>query len=343
MATLRTKGGRYFVDYRVNGRRVRKAIGKSKRIAELALKDIEVKIERQEIGFVERDSELNKLFEEFTSYGNTHHSPSTQKRYKAVLGNFKTFLAKSPYIKKASQLDSKFFEDYQSFRKGNSAANKTVNIELICLRAMFNLAVKWGYVRWNPTQGVIFLKEEVNKKPRFLSKAECKTILDTCDPVFYPIIYTFLYSGMRKSELEYLTWADIDFERRKIKIRYKDDWSPKSSEREIPINNGLFDLLKKHKETSQVRGCPYVFHRKGERYEANYLRKKFLPLTEKCGFPDVTKIHSLRHTFASHLVMSGVDLPTVKKLLGHADIETTMIYSHLSDEHVDRAVDKLVF
>ena len=111
MATLRAKGHRYFVDYRVNGRRVRKAIGKSKRIAELALKDIEVKIERQEIGFVERDSELSKLFEEFLSYGNTHHAPSSQKRYKAIVDNFNTYLGKFIYIKKISQLNPKFFED----------------------------------------------------------------------------------------------------------------------------------------------------------------------------------------------------------------------------------------
>ena len=66
-------------------------------------------------------------------------------------------------------------------------------------------------------------------------------------------------------------------------------------------------------------------------------------ITKKCSFPDVTKLHTLRHTFASHLVMKGVDLPTVMKLMGHADIQTTMIYSHLADEHVDKAVEKLDF
>ena len=68
-----------------------------------------------------------------------------------------------------------------------------------------------------------------------------------------------------------------------------------------------------------------------------------ISLAKNCGFQDVTKIHTLRHTFASHLVMGGVDLPTVKKLLGHADIDTTMIYAHLADEHVDRAVESLSF
>jgi site-specific recombinase XerD len=343
MATLRNKGGRYFVDYRVNGQRVRKAIGKSKRIAELALKDIEVKIERQDIGFVERDCELSKLFEEFKTYGSIHHSPSSQKRYKAIIDNFKSFLDKFSFIKKISQLSPKFFEDYQAYRKGKGAANKTVNVELICLHAMFTLAVKWGYARCNPTQGVKKLKEESNKKPRFLSKDECKILLANCGEFIYPIFYTFLHTGMRKSELEHLTWNDVDFERKKIKIRYKDDWSPKTSEREIPISNGLYDLLVRQKECARGKSSCYVFNLKGEKIEPNFLRKKLMTLTVKCGFPDVTKIHSLRHTFASHLIMGGVDLPTVKKLLGHANIETTMVYSHLADAHVDKAVENINF
>jgi integrase len=344
MATLRSKGGRYFVDFRVNGKRVRKAIGKSKRIAELALKDIEVKMERQEIGFVApQDSELSKLFEEFKTYGSTHHSPSSQKRYRAIVDHFKSYLSKFPYIKKISHLTPKFFEDYQAFRKGEGAANKTVNNELICFHAMFNLAMRWGYARNNPSQGVKLLKEELNKKPRFLSKEECKTLLENCGEFFYPIFYTFLHTGMRKSELENLSWSDVDFGRKKIKIRYKDDWSPKTSEREIPISSSLYDLLLRQKDRTGGRLASYVFNRKGIKIEPNYLRKKLMSITEKCGFPDVTKVHSLRHTFASHLIMNGVDLPTVKKLLGHSNIETTMIYSHLADEHVDRSVEKLNF
>ena len=136
MASLRFKGGRYFVDYRVKGRRVRKAIGKSRKTAELALKDIEVKLERQEIGFIERDTELNKLFVEYLAYSKVHHAPSSQNRYRAILDNFKRYLTKFPFIKKSSQLDSKFFEDYQAYRKSQDAANKTVNVELICLKPL---------------------------------------------------------------------------------------------------------------------------------------------------------------------------------------------------------------
>ncbi len=341
MASLRFKAGRYFIDYRVNGQRVRKAIGKSKKTAELALKDIEVKLERQEIGFVEKDIELNQLFEEYLVYSKTHHAPSSQRRYSAILDNFKEFLNKSPFIKKTSQLNSKFFEDYQAYRKKKGAANKTINIELICLKAMFYLGMRWGYLKENPVKGIKDLKEEANKKPRFLSKEESKALLENCGEWLYPIFYTFLHTGMRKSELENLTWSDVDFQRKKIKIRYKDDWSPKTSEREIPIHNGLMEVLVNQKQKADT--CPYVFHRKGEKVDPNYLRKQLMRISTEHGFSDVTKIHTLRHTFASHLIMSGVDLPTVKKLLGHADIETTMVYSHLADEHVDKAVEKLNF
>ena len=61
------------------------------------------------------------------------------------------------------------------------------------------------------------------------------------------------------------------------------------------------------------------------------------------GIESLTKVHTLRHTFASHLVMKGVDLPTVKKLMGHSDIQTTMVYAHLAPDHLAEAVDRLEF
>jgi integrase len=342
MASLRFRAGRYYVDYRVKGRRVRKSVGKSRKTAELAVKDIEVKLERQEIGFLENDSELVKLFEEYRTYSQVHHAPSTQNRYRAILDNFKRYLKKFPFVKKVSQLDPKFIEDYQAYRKAQKAANKTINVEIICLKAMFYQGMRWGYVRTNPLKGVKELKEEVDKKPRFLSKEESKALLENCDSFVYTIFFTFLHTGMRKAELENLTWNDIDFGRRKIKIRYKEDWSPKTSEREIPINNTLLEVLIPLKAKAS-KLCPYVFCRNSEKIDPNYLRRQLILIAKTCGFQDVTKIHSLRHTFASHLVMGGVDLPTVKKLLGHSDIATTMIYAHLADEHVDKAVDKLSF
>ncbi len=339
MATLRQKKNKYFVDYRLNGKRIRKFVGPSKKIADLYLKDIEVKIAKGEFGFETKDKDLRKLFEDYLSYSKTNHSPNTYKRYRAIIDNFTRFLEDYPFITKISHIGPKTFEDYKRFRIDEEMENKTINIELQTLRAMFNMAKVWGYTKENPTDGVKKMKITNCITPRFLSDEECKKLLDNCNEWEYPIFYAFLNTGMRKSELMNLEWADIDLDRRKIKIQTKDSWSPKTDEREIPINEGLYDVLKQLKKKGS-----FVFHDdKGHKFENNRLRKRLMSITKRCGFHDVTKLHTLRHTFASHLVMKGVDLPTVSKLMGHADIETTMIYAHLSDKHIDKAVEKLAF
>ena len=343
MATLRKKGNVYFIDYRINGRRLRKSVGHSKKIAELALKDLEVKLARQELGFEKKDSSFQKLLSDFQTYCKTNLAPNTQKRYQAIIDNFCRFLKQVyPYIDKVSQFASKLFEDYKSFRKEGETHNRTINAELVVLRMLFRLAIQWGYAKDNPTDGVSKLRIPFKNAPRFLSEEECKKLLKASDEWLYSIFFTFLNTGMRKSELENLEWSDVDFNRRKIKITVKDDWSPKTNEREIPINDDLLEVLKKQK--SSANGSPYVFpDEEGGKIYKNRLRKRLMALTLQLGFGEVTQIHALRHTFASHLVMKGVDLATVKKLMGHSDIDTTMIYSHLTEKHVDSAVEKLAF
>ena len=73
------------------------------------------------------------------------------------------------------------------------------------------------------------------------------------------------------------------------------------------------------------------------------LRQDVINIAKRAGLEGLTKVHTFRHTFASHLVMCRVDLPTIQKLLGHADIQTTMIYAHLAPDHLAGAVDKLKF
>jgi site-specific recombinase XerD len=343
MATLRKKGNAYFIDYRVHGRRVRKNVGPSKKMAELALKDLEVKIARDELGFAKKDGAFQKLISEYKDYGKTNLAPSTRKRYGAIIDNFLRFLEnRYPYIEKISQFTPKIFEDFKGFRKEEGAENRTVNAEMIVIRMMFRLAVQWGYAKANPTDGVSKLRIPSKNAPRFLSEEECQKLLAASDEFLRPIFFTFLSTGMRKSELENLEWEDVDFDRRKIRIRVKDNWSPKSNEREIPMNDGLVEVLRR--QTQKTNGSRFVFpDEAGGSIYKNRLRKRLMTLTKKLGFGEITQVHALRHTFASHLVMKGVDLATIKKLMGHSDIDTTMIYSHLTDKHVDEAVDKLSF
>ncbi len=349
----RLKDGKktYFIDYLVSGRRFRKIIGPRKDLAELALKDIEVKIARNELGFLDNDATLDQLFSDFRKFSQTNHTPSTTRRYTEVINNFTTFLkTERPHLTRLSQLNSALFEDYKGYRlngqseNGNghrSAKAHTVNFEIEVFRTVFNFGIERGLLNKNPTRGVRPLKERTPKLPRFLSEDESRSLLENCGEELYPVFFTFLNTGMRRDELRYLEWKDIDFERKVVKVRYKDDWHPKSDEREIPINAALYNLLKRMRD--QTSGTGYVFRDNGKIWPTNKLRRKLMQVTRRCGLPDVTKLHTLRHTFAAHLAMKSVDLPTIQKLMGHADIQTTMIYVHLQKDHLAGAVDKLSF
>jgi integrase len=361
MARIYKRGRNWYLDITVKGRRIRKRLGPSKEIAKLALKDAEVKAARDEYGFAKNDITIEKLLEKFLEYSRTNHSVATTKRYRAVIDNFKAFLKEHPSAVFISQVKPEHIDLYKVYRNdalvnpnGKSveseekateftrkgARAKTINFEIDTLRTLFNLAIKWDYLKENPTKNITRLKASDSKPPRFLTIEECERFLTHCPDDLYPIYFTFLNTGMRKAELENLEWGDIDIDRRRIKIRFKPDWKPKSGEREIPINQKLYDLLVdlKKKNASGLKSN-YVFpHSDGGKLKTK-LRRRLIKIAKDADIKDFTTLHSLRHTFASQLIMKGVDLPTVQKLMGHSDIRTTMIYSHLAPDHLAGAVE----
>ncbi len=366
MGNIFKRGKVWYVDIRVSGRRIRKRIGTSKKIATLALQDAEVKAARKEFGFATKDIAIDKFFEQYFDYSRTSHQPKTTSRYKAVIDHLIAFIReKCPDVTFVSQITPQILDQYKVFRKDSwvnpngheiesdddvkehtrkGARSHTINFELSALRTIFNLAKKWDYLKENPTDKVKKLKVTDSKPIRFLTRDECQRLLESCPEELYPIYYTFLNTGMRKAELENLEWEDVDFKRRKIKIRRKDFWQPKTGEREIPLSDSLYTLLKQVCDSNKKKPqSGFVFsHSDGSKIRIK-LREKLIKIGKQADIENLTKLHTLRHTFASHLVMSGVDLPTIKKLMGHSDIQTTMIYAHLAPDHLSDAVNKLKF
>ena len=147
MATLRYRQGKYFVDYYLDNRRIRKDVGSSRKIAELCLKRIESKIARGKSGAGKKDKEFNALFDGFLAYSKTHHSPNTHKRYRAALGNFKRYIEGRSSVTKISHLTPEVFDDYKQFRMGEEAQSKAIDTELRTLRIMLDLAGTRGYIK----------------------------------------------------------------------------------------------------------------------------------------------------------------------------------------------------
>lgn len=360
MARIYKRGKIWYLDLSAKGRRVRKRVGTSKKMAELALKDAEVKVARDEFGFSNHDIKIDDLIDRFLEYNRTNHRASTTKRYKAVTDHFRRYLAeKQNSVVMLSQLTPEVLEGFKTFRRdewvnpnGKSpsrenarkgARARTVNLELDGLKTMLNLARRWGYLKENPVNQVKPLKTDDKKSVRFLSIEECERLLEAATTEYYPIVFTFLNSGLRKAELEFLRWSDIDLRRGTIAIRSKDDWKPKTGEREVPMVDELKTMFSEMKKKRNPAPDDFVFHIRDRARSHNWLRTELIKTAHRAGITDLTRVHTLRHTFASHLVMNGVDLPTVAKLMGHSDIETTMIYAHLAPDHLVKAVSRLPF
>jgi len=210
-------------------------------------------------------------------------------------------------------------KEYRSMRK-TKVKPATVNREHQCLRHIFTKAIEWGRTLNNPAKGNKLFKVD-NKRLRFLSKEEIQALLSYCDERIKPLVIMALNTGLRRGELKNLKWKDMDMERGLIYVLQTKSGEP----REIPINGILRATIEK-------------LHREGQRlFDTTNLRKLYEKAVNNSQLEDVN-FHMLRHTFASHLVMAGIDLMTVKELLGHATLDMTMRYAHLSKGHKQVAV-----
>jgi len=336
MGVIRKRGKTWYIDYMLDGKRIVKAIGRSKQIAQLALSDIEVKIAKRRAGFFVSDKRLADYIQQFLAYIRVHVKPSTTKRYVQIINHLEDFLTtlEDPPAK-LSHITPPLIEQYKLHRLG-FVKPQTVNYELTCLHHFFRYAMEMKYIQSNPTQEIKKIRKPQRKAPRYLTKEEIVNLLTKCSPSLVNIVKMLLNTGMRWGELQNLEWNDVDWNEKVLHIRIKEDWSPKGGERKVPMNNVIINILKIIQNRSG-----WVFTTKtGSQVRQQGTWSAFKLACRRAGIDNAT-LHSLRHSFASHLVMAGVDLATVSKLLGHKDISTTMIYSHLSPDHLRGAVEKL--
>lgn len=330
------KGSRWYLDYQVDGRRVRKRVGKSKRIAELALADMEVKLDRRELGLAPADKKLDELIAEYLRHSRASGTAYSQRIAERVLGQFKGFVA----TERLRHITHLHIEKYKNWRRESGVLASSVNREMAVVKAMFNRGVEWGFLTRSPAQAVRKFKEP-KRQARFFTKAEAAKIVESADETLRPLVIFLLHTGLRREELLHTTWRDIDLERKVLTIQAKDGWRPKDYEvRHIPLAAQALKVL--HESPGPHEPQKPVFpDGTGETLNADSLTHRFAALLRELKLDG--SLHSLRHSFASHLVMSGTDLYTVSKLLGHSSIKTTEIYAHLAPDFLKAAVERLDF
>lgn len=320
------KHGSWYIDYYVNGRRKREKIGPNKRQAELVLKKRKVQIAEGKFFDIKKKPKVK--FEEMArTYLESYSKPHKKswRRDETCINNLLPHF-EGKLLHEITPLD---IDNYKKERV-KRVSPRTVNIEVKFLKAMYNKAISWGKADSNPTNSVQLFREEKGRI-RYLEKKEIGKLLKTCSDHLRPIVVAVLNTGMRKAEVLNLKWEDVDFGRKIVNIEGK--WGQR---REVPINKALYRILR---ALEKKKNGPYVFcNKKGQPY--GDITKGFKGALRRAGINNF-RFHDLRHTFASHLVMAGVDLKTVQELLGHKTIGMTMRYAHLSPNHKRLAVEKM--
>jgi integrase len=329
------KQGNWWIDFYHQNKRIRRKVGPSKKVAEMALADIQVKQSKKEfLGVCEPKKILLRDFaEEYLEHSKANKAKSS---YERDITTVRKHLVPLWGGMDLARITPKMIEDYKTMRLQDVLAS-TLNRELNTLKHLFRMAVEWGYLREKPTQKTKWMK--ISKGLfRFLSKEEADLFLRACassdNPHLYVIIVVALHTGMRRGEILRLRWQDVDFKGKRIDVVSETDAHTKNYEsRVIPMNGFLRDTLKKHPRRLDT---PYLFYASNGQPFAD-VDTSFATALRKSGLQRF-RFHDLRHTFASWLIMGGVDFRTVQELLGHKDIRMTMRYSHLAPDHMRGAV-----
>ena len=206
----------------------------------------------------------------------------------------------------------------------------TVNRHRALLSLTYRLAIRNGKIKENPARLVRHRLED-NARIRFLSPEEetkLREAIKAACPERVAELELALNTGIRLSEQYRLRWEDVSFARRTLTVAR----SKNGATRHVPLNKAalmaLESLAKRRDGSEFVCGG------------ATEPRRWFEPVVKVSGLESFTW-HCLRHTFASRLVMAGVDIRTVQELLGHKTIAMTVRYSHLAPKHTLAAVERL--
>jgi integrase len=215
----------------------------------------------------------------------------------------------------------------------------TVNRELAVISHLFNKAVEWGWMPARPAK--IRRHQEDQGRITYLTIDQIKTLVECAkadqNAQVYPFIVIGLETSMRKSEILSIRREHVDVEKLLIFIP-----KAKAGMREQPITKHLAKFLEGYL-AALPKGTPWLFPSIGAKAGHTVdVRKAYRRTVEAAGLnPDEVVRHTLRHTAITHLVQSGVDLPTVKRISGHKTLIMVERYAHQNGAHIQTAMDKL--
>ncbi len=323
---LYLRGRIWYADFYADGKRVQESTGTANRRE--AEKFVALRISEAQRGVYVKPVHvpMSDLWERYIAYSKAHKR--SWKRDEQMYANLQRFFG--PVI--LETITPLRVEDFQQHRV-REVSPATVNRECALLKHMFNMAERWGmHHGTNPVRLVKFLAED-NLQFRTISEADEQRLLAASPPYLRELLLFAANTGLRCGDIFDLMWEEVDVEQKRIAIIM----GKTRRKLEVPLNDAALAVL----EAKQAaKHGPYVFYNPltGDRFFD--LKAGWKAALRRAGLSGITW-HTFRHTFASRLTNSGVDLVTVKELLGHSTINTTMRYAHSNHDAKARAVATL--
>jgi len=270
---------------------------------------------------------------EFASYLEERHSEGTGRTQKSYRIN-------------VSEIDSIAIRGYLGYlHKRNKKT--TIARKLSALRSFFRYLIKRGLVKENPADAIVTPKQDktipeylaVDEMFRLLDSIRSDSVLDLRNRAIFETLYS---SGIRISELVGMNTVDVDFDGATLRVLGKGN-----KERIVPIGRKALQAIGHYRDQLQAEcgtrlevSGPLFLNKHNGRLTARSIARILDNLIKTCGILKPISPHTLRHTFATHMLDAGADLRVVQELLGHKSLSTTQRYTHVSIDRLMEAYDK---
>ncbi len=274
------------------------------------------------------------------------------------------------FSKLLTEITASMLEQWRIKRSNNGISNVTLNRNIATLKSVMTKAVEWGFLIENPLKNLKLFKIDSSPKVRYLSVEEESRLRqallerdhqlkqeresanlwrkergyplypefseEECCDYLMPMVLLSINTGLRQGELFNLNWGMVCLSEGSIII--SGGITKNNNSRYIPLNDEAIKIMQQlYKKSTLKDGL--VFPSK-DNLPFNNVKRSWTSLLKKASIIQF-RWHDLRHHFASKLVMVGIDLNTVRELLGHSDIKMTLRYAHLAPEHKINAVKKI--
>jgi len=273
--------------------------------------------------------------------GEKNASIHTLKNYQIDLREF----AQAMENKEVGAITYLDIRSYLAFLSQKLYSKSSIARKLACIRSFFKYLTRENYIRSNPAATVATPKRD-KRLPKFLDINEVTHLLEAPSKNTWEekrdksILETLYSSGLRVSELVSLNHDDMDLFSGLVRVRGKG-----KKERIVPLGRKAMDAIQDYmakkppRETNSASKKPLFMNRSGGRLTDRSIRRMILKYAKRIAIHKEISPHVLRHSFATHMLDRGADLRSVQELLGHENLSTTQIYTHISTQRLKEAYD----